>query len=100
MSAAVRRFKPLFDRILVSKAAAETTTAAGIVLPSNSAKAPNEATVVAVGPGFRNNDGECVPNAVKEGDKVLLPEFGGTKIELDGDEFYLYRDSDILGTLH
>mmetsp|Transcript_8596 Transcript_8596/g.22194 ORF Transcript_8596/g.22194 Transcript_8596/m.22194 type:complete len:100 (-) Transcript_8596:83-382(-) len=95
----VRRFKPLFDRVLVSKAAAETTTAAGIILPEAATKAPNEATVVATGPGFRNADGETVPPVVKEGDKVLLPEFGGTKIELEGEEFFLFRDSDILGTL-
>lgn len=54
-------------------------------------------TVVAVGPGGRGDNGATIPVTVKEGDKVLLPEYGGQKVEIDSKEFYLFRDSDILG---
>ena len=55
------------------------------------------ATVVSVGPGVRNQTGDFVPCSVKAGDKVLLPEYGGSKIEIESKEYYLFRDSDILG---
>ena len=55
------------------------------------------ATVVAVGPGVRNKTGDFIPCAVKEGDKVLLPEYGGSKIEIENKEYFLFRESDILG---
>jgi len=99
MSAVARRLKPLFDRVLVSKAIAETKTAGGIILPEAAAKAPNEATVLAVGPGFRKEDGSYVATAVAVGDKVLLPEYGGTAITLDKEDFFIFRDSELLGTL-
>ena len=77
--------------------AKETQTKSGIVLPEKSIGKILNATVVAVGPGTRTNTGEFVPCSVKEGDKVLLPEYGGNKIEIDNKEYYLFRDSDILG---
>ncbi|CAF1001989.1 unnamed protein product [Brachionus calyciflorus] len=97
MSGAVKRLIPLFDRVLVERFAKQTTTKGGIVLPDKSTKNVLNATVVAVGPGGRNQQGEFVPCSVKPGDKVLLPEYGGNKLEIDNKEYYLFRDSDILG---
>ncbi|KAL4394214.1 hypothetical protein AHAS_Ahas02G0129600 [Arachis hypogaea] len=60
----------------------------------------NSGKVIAVGPGLRGKDGNLIPLAVKEGDTVLLPEYGGTEVKLADKEYYLYRDEDIMGTLH
>lgn len=88
---------PLFDRVLVQRAEAITKTKGGIVIPEKAQSKVLHGTVVAVGPGQRNQKGEYVPLAVKVGDKVLLPEYGGTKVELEENkEFHLFRESDIL----
>lgn len=57
----------------------------------------NQGTVLAVGPGSRNREGALIPTSVKEGDTVVLSEYGGTEIELDGEELHLFREDDILG---
>jgi chaperonin GroES len=73
------------------------STKGGILLPDKSTGKVLNATVVAVGPGVRTSTGEVVPCSVKAGDVVLLPEYGGNKIEIEKQEYYLFRDSDILG---
>jgi chaperonin GroES len=94
----IKRLLPLFDRVLVERFAKETTTKGGIMIPDKSSGKVLNATVIAVGPGTRSTKtGSFVPCSVKPGDKVLLPEYGGNKIELDSKEYYLFRDSDILG---
>eukprot|EP00127_Corallochytrium_limacisporum_P001010 Clim_evm9s34 gene=Clim_evmTU9s34 len=95
----LKSFRPLGDRVLIQRAESQTKTKGGILLPEQAQEKMNQGTVIAVGPGARNIQGELVPMQVKEGDLVLLPEFGGTKIKVDEKEFQLYRDSDILGTL-
>ncbi|WJX83565.1 10 kDa chaperonin [Trifolium repens] len=94
-----KRLIPLFNRVLVQKIVAPSKTTAGILLPEKSSKL-NSGKVVAVGPGIHGKDGKLLPVAVKEGDTVLLPEYGGTEVKLDNKEYFLYRDDDILGTLH
>lgn len=93
----MRTLVPLGDRVLVKRAPKETQTAAGIYLPSDKTKDPNEGSVVAVGPGERDMSGVLHPTLLKTGDSVLLPEYGGTKIKIDDDELFLFRESDILG---
>ena len=94
---ALKRLVPLFDRVLVQRAEAITKTKGGIVIPEKAQSKVLHGTVVAIGPGQRNQKGEFIPLAVKVGDKVLLPEYGGTKVELeDNKEFHLFRESDIL----
>lgn len=88
---------PLGDRILVRKAPKETQTAAGLYLPTDKTKDPNEGTVVAAGPGERDVTGQLHATTLKEGDEVLLPEYGGSKVKIDDQELFLYRESDILG---
>ncbi|XP_049584962.1 10 kDa heat shock protein, mitochondrial isoform X2 [Syngnathus scovelli] len=94
---AFRKFLPLFDRVLVERFTAETVTKGGIMLPEKSQGKVLQATVLAVGPGNVNQKGNLLPVSVKAGDKVLLPEYGGTKVTLDDKEYFLFRDGDILG---
>mmetsp|Transcript_26167 Transcript_26167/g.75545 ORF Transcript_26167/g.75545 Transcript_26167/m.75545 type:complete len:101 (+) Transcript_26167:415-717(+) len=97
MQALARSLAPLGDRILVRRAAKETQTAGGIILPSDTSKSPNEGEVIAVGPGIKDVSGNLHVPTLKIGDAVLLPEYGGSKIKVDGDEMYLYREDDIIG---
>ncbi len=97
MSSAFKRLAPSLNRILVRKAEPIKKTASGIILSKGDTT--NTAEIVAVGPGAFDDKGGRLPLAVKVGDTVLLPEFSGTKVELSEGEFYLYRDTDILGVL-
>lgn len=92
-----KRLIPLLDRILVERFVPEAKTKGGIMIPEKAQAKVHSATVVAVGPGGRADSGQTIPMAVKEGDKVLLPEYGGTKVEIENKEFYIFRDSDVLG---
>ncbi|CAA0820547.1 GroES-like family protein [Striga hermonthica] len=95
-----KRLIPTLNRVLVEKIVPPSKTSTGILLPEKSAKQLNSGKVIAVGPGSRDIAGNNVPVAVKEGDTVLLPDYGGTQIKLGEKEYLLYRDEDILGTLH
>ncbi|XP_044774678.1 10 kDa heat shock protein, mitochondrial-like [Neomonachus schauinslandi] len=97
---AFRKFLPLFDRVLVERSAAETVTIGGVMLPEKSQEKVSQATVVAVGSSSKGKGGEIQPVSsvsVKVGDKVLLPEYGGTKVVLDDKDYFLFRDGDIIG---
>ncbi|XP_022990905.1 10 kDa chaperonin, mitochondrial-like [Cucurbita maxima] len=94
-----KRLIPFFNRVLIEKIVPPSKTTAGILLPESSTKL-NSGKVVAVGPGARDRSGNLIPVSVKEGDTVLLPEYGGTSVKLGEKEFHLFRDEDILGTLH
>uniref|UniRef100_A0A183BBL0 10 kDa heat shock protein, mitochondrial n=1 Tax=Echinostoma caproni TaxID=27848 RepID=A0A183BBL0_9TREM len=87
---------PLFDRVLVQRFEAETLTKGGIMIPEKAKGKVLEATVIAHGPGYKNEKGEITPMCVTVGDKVFLPEYGGTKVVLDDKEYFLFRESDIL----
>jgi chaperonin GroES len=83
--------KPLADRVLVEPAAAETTTASGIIIPDNAKEKPQRGTVVAVGTGKKDE-----PLTVKVGDTVLYGKYGGTELKLEGKDYLMMRESDIL----
>lgn len=95
-AAIAKKFFPLLDRVLIQRSEAITKTASGLVIPEKSQAKVLQGTVVAVGPGGRNQDGAHVPLGVKTGDTVLLPEYGGQKVEIDDTEFHLFREADIL----
>jgi chaperonin GroES len=105
MSSVLSRIMPLLDRVLVRRVAAETKTKGGLLLPQAAVTKLNQAVVVAVGPGARNqNTGEVIPPPVAVGDRVLLPEWGGNSVKLndsDGaaDEYHLFRGDDLLAVL-
>mgnify|MGYP003531270567 CR=1 FL=1 len=87
-------FKPLADRVLVEPTAAETKTASGIIIPDTAQEKPQEGTVVAVGPGKKDE-----PTTVKVGDKVLYGKYSGSELKLEGKDFLIVRESDLLGIL-
>ena len=90
--------KPLGDRVLVQPDVAEEKTASGIFIPDTAKEKPQRGTVVAVGTGKYEN-GTKIDMIVKNGDKVLYGKYSGTELNMDGDEFLIMRESDILGIL-
>ncbi|KAH8827250.1 chaperonin 10-like protein [Flagelloscypha sp. PMI_526] len=97
----IKSLAPLLDRVLVQRFKPDTKTASGIFLPSSSTTSPlPEATVIAVGPGAPNKDGKVIPTQVKAGDRVLLPGWGGNSIKLGEEEYFLFKDSDILAKIN
>ena len=83
--------KPLHDRVIVKPAEAETKTAGGIIIPDTAKEKPQKGTVIAAGPGKKDE-----PMTVKEGDTVLYSKYGGTEINVDGEDVLIMRESDIL----
>jgi chaperonin GroES len=87
-------FKPLADRVLIEPTAAETTTASGIIIPDTAKEKPQEGTVVAVGRGKVDE-----PTTVKVGDKVLYGKYSGSELKVDGKEYLIVKEGDILGII-
>lgn len=96
MSASVKRLVPLLNRVLIKKPDPPTKSAGGILLPEN--KKQLQGVVVAMGPRCaHDDDGHKIETGIKPGDHVILPDYGGTKVEADGGEvYYLYRATEIL----
>ena len=88
--------KPLADRVVVTMVEAEETTKSGIILTASAKEKPQIAQVVAVGPGEIGEDGKVKPMSVKVGDKVITSKYSGTEIKLDGEEYIIVRQGDIL----
>lgn len=88
--------KPLTDRVLLKAVEAEETTKSGIILTAAAQEKPQVAVVVAVGEGAKNEDGVLIPMTVKVGDRVITGKYSGTEVKLDGEEFSIVRESDIL----
>lgn len=92
-------FQPLQDRVLVKRTESNETTQGGIIIPDNAKEKPQEGEVVSVGTGKTLDNGNVVKPAVKEGDKVLFGKYSGTEIKLDGNEYLILREDDILGII-
>lgn len=88
--------KPLFDQVLIKMTEAEETTKSGIILAGTAKEKPQVAAVVAVGEGKYDDNGNLIPMVVKVGDKVLTRKYGGTEVKLDGEEYTLIGQDDIL----
>ena len=93
------KLRPLHDRVIVKRIESETKTASGIVIPDNAAEKPDQGEVLAVGPGKKNDKGELGAMSVKVGDRVLFGKWSGTEIKLDGEEYLILREDEILGVL-
>ena len=91
------KIRPLNDRLLVQRLEEEEKTAGGIVIPDSAKEKPAEGKVVAVGPGKTNDAGERVELQVKEGDVILFSKYGGTDVKLDGEDYLIMREDDVLG---
>ncbi|MCB4203495.1 co-chaperone GroES [Deferribacteraceae bacterium V6Fe1] len=91
--------KPLQDRVLVKRIEAEEKTASGIIIPDTAKEKPQEGEVIAVGPGKVLDNGTKVELTVKVGDKVLFSKYAGTDVKIDGVEYLIMREDDILGII-
>jgi chaperonin GroES len=92
-------FRPLHDRIVVRRIDAEEKTAGGIIIPDTAKEKPMEGEVVAVGPGARDEKGQLVALDVKAGDRILFGKWSGTEVKIDGEEFLIMKESDVMGVL-
>lgn len=90
------KLQPLGDRILVKPLAKEEVTRGGIVLPDTVKEKPQEGEVIAVGTGKRSEKGEVIPMDLKVGDIVLYAKYGGTEVKLEGEDYMILRESDVL----
>ncbi|EGX53571.1 10 kDa heat shock protein [Orbilia oligospora] len=97
---AIKSLSPLLDRILVQRIRAETKTASGIFLPESSVEKLSEAKVLAVGPGGFDRDGKRLEVSVKPGDRVLIPQFGGSPVKVGDEEYALFRDHELLAKIN
>ena len=93
------KIRPLNDRILVKRLEEETKSKGGIIIPDSAKEKPAEGEVVAVGPGRANEKGDRVKMQVKVGDRVLFSKYGGSDVKLDGQDYLIMREDDILGVL-
>ncbi|KAK3070615.1 10 kDa heat shock protein [Coniosporium uncinatum] len=96
----IKNLAPLLDRVLVQRVKAEAKTAGGIFLPESAVKELNEAKVLAVGPGGLDKDGKRTPMSVTAGDRVLIPQYGGSPIKIGEDEYSLFRDAELLAKIN
>jgi chaperonin GroES len=93
------KISPLADRVLIKPTPKEEVSKGGIILPDTAKEKPQEGQIVAVGPGRLTEDGKRIAMEVKVGEKVLFAKYAGTEIKLDGEEYLIVRESDILGKL-
>ena len=93
------KFRPLHDRVVVERIDAEAKTAGGIIIPDTAKEKPQEGKVIAVGPGGRDEAGKLIPIDVKPGDRVLFGAWSGTEVKLDGVEYLIMKEGDIMGVL-
>jgi chaperonin GroES len=93
------KFRPLHDRLVLTRIDAEEKTAGGIIIPDTAKEKPQEGRVVAVGPGGRDENGKLIPIDVKVGDRVLFGKWSGTEVKIDGVEYLIMKESDIMGVL-
>jgi len=93
------KLKPLGNRVVVEPMEEEEVTAGGIVLPETAKEKPQKGTVLAVGPGERDDSGKRIPLDVNEGDKVLFAKYAGTEVKVDGKKLLILRESDLLAII-
>ena len=91
------KFRPLHDRVLIEVLDSEEKTAGGIIIPDSAKEKPQEGKVVAVGPGAKTEDGKIIKMDVKIGDRVLFGKWSGTEVKIDGKEYSIMKEPDIMG---
>ena len=93
------KFRPLHDRVVLERIDAEAKTAGGIIVPDTAQEKPQQGEVIAVGPGTRDDSGKLIPLDVKVGDRVLFGKWSGTEVKIDGAEYLIMQESDVMGVL-
>jgi chaperonin GroES len=91
--------RPLHDRVIVKRNEADNKTSSGIIIPDTAKEKPQEGEVIAIGEGIRKEDGTLMPLEVRKGDKILFGKYAGTEIKLDGEDYLMMKEEDILGVL-
>ena len=90
------KFRPLHDRVLVKRIDEDEKSPGGIIIPDTAQEKPMEGEIVSTGNGTRTEDGKTIPLDVKSGDRILFGKFSGTEVKIDGDEYLIMREDDIL----
>src|SRR5947209_4343362 len=93
------KFRPLHDRVVVKRIDAEAKSAGGIIIPDTAQEKPSEGEIIAVGPGGRDENGKLIPIDLKTGDRVLFGKWSGTEVKIDGVDYLIMKESDIMGVL-
>jgi chaperonin GroES len=93
------KFRPLHDRVVLKRIEAEEKTSGGIIIPDTAKEKPQEGEVVAVGPGGRDEAGKLIPIDLKPGDRVLFGKWSGTEVKIDGVDYLVMKESDVMGVL-
>ena len=93
------KFRPLHDRVVVKRVEEDTKTAGGIIIPDSATEKPMKGEIIAVGPGALNDKGDRVTLDVKAGDLVLFGKWSGTEVKIDGTEYLIMKESDIMGVI-
>ena len=93
------KFRPLHDRVVVKRLESEQKTKGGILIPDTAKEKPQQGEIIAVGPGARDDSGKVVALDVKVGDRILFGKWSGTEVKIDGDEFLIMKESDIMGII-
>ena len=92
-------FKPLHDRVLIQRVESEEKTASGIIIPDTAQEKPMQGKVIATGSGSKDESGKVTPLDVKAGDSVLFGKWAGTEVKIDGTDYLIMKESDIMGIL-
>jgi chaperonin GroES len=93
------KFRPLHDRVVIERVDAEAKTAGGIIIPDTAQEKPQEGRVIAVGPGGRDENGKLIPIELKVGDRILFGKWSGTEVKIDGIDYLIMKESDVMGVL-
>jgi chaperonin GroES len=93
------KFRPLHDRVVVKRVEEDTKTKGGIIIPDTAQEKPMMGEVVAVGPGGRDEAGKLIPIDLKKGDKILFGKWSGTEVKIDGTEYLIMKESDVMGVM-
>jgi chaperonin GroES len=93
------KFRPLHDRVVIERIEPEAKTTGGIIIPDTAQEKPQQGKVSAVGPGGRDESGKLIPIDVKVGDRILFGKWSGTEVKIDGVEYLIMKESDIMGVL-
>jgi chaperonin GroES len=93
------KFHPLHDRVVIERVDAEAKTAGGIIIPDTAQEKPQEGRVIAVGPGGRDENGKLIPIELKVGDRILFGKWSGTEVKIDGVDYLIMKESDVMGVL-
>ena len=93
------KFRPLHDRVVIRRVEPEGKTIGGIFIPDTAQEKPMEGEIVAVGPGARDDNGKVVPLDVKAGDRILFGKWSGTEVKIDGQDYLIMKESDVMGII-